>query len=92
MLEKLDELINNLDSFYGKLSVCVKTDGIYQDVLTLTDEMIRSIENCSDEIFSACVYNAVATIKSAPVGCSVRQLKEAVEDALEEMKLMKEYI
>jgi hypothetical protein len=92
MIEKLDEFINKLDALYGKLSMCVKTEGIYQEVISLTDEMTSSSQNSSDEIFSACVYNAVATIKSAPEGCSVRQLKEAVEDAMEEMKLMKEYM
>ncbi len=92
MMKKLDEYINKLDALCGKLTLCAKTDGIYQEVLTLTDEMTNSSENSSDEIFSACVYNAVATIKSAPQGCSVRQLKEAVEDAMEEMKLMKEYL
>ncbi len=92
MIERLDEFINKLDALYGKLSLCVKTEGIYQDVLLLTDEMANCSENSSDAIFSACVYNAVATIKSAPHGCSVRQLKEAVEDAISEMKLMKEYM
>jgi len=92
MIEKLDEFINKLDALCKKLSLCVKTDGLYQDVLFLTDEMTNASENSSDEIFSACVYNAVATIRSAPQGCSVRQLKEAVQDAMEEMKLMKEYM
>ena len=92
MIYKLDEFINKLDLLYGKLTLCVNTEGIYQDIMTLTDEMANCSENSSDEIFSACVYNAVATIKSAPQGCSVRQLKEAVEDAMEEMKLMKEYM
>ena len=91
-INKIDEYIVYIKSILAKLVPCEKTDGVELDVANLTKIMEESIEKCDNEIFSACVYNAVATIKSAPRGCSVRQLVQSLEDAAEDLELMKEYL
>ena len=90
--QKLEEFINRAESIRGKLALAAKSDVVYGDVTALAEDMIKSLENCSDEMFYPAVYNAVATIRSAPEKCPVSQLSEALSDAAEEMKMMSEYV
>ena len=88
----LTEYINETRKILEKLNVQVKSNEVYKDCIELTEKMTKSLENCNHEMFYPTVYNACATIKTAPEGCSVAQLKEAISDALSEMEIMKEYI
>ena len=84
-IAKVDELLNNLKPL-------ASADGIFPAVHALVAEMQKEAENCNDEMLYPTLYNAAATIATAPEGCSVRQLKEALEEARAEMEVMKEYI
>ena len=90
--EKIAEFIGRARAVNGKLSLAAKSDVVYEDVKKLTEDMSKSLENCTDEMYYPAVYNAVATIRSAPEKCSVAQLSEALSDAADEMELMSEYI
>lgn len=90
--KKLEEFIARAEAIRGKLALVAKSEVVSADVKALTDDMIKSLENCTDEMFYPAVYNGAATIRSAPEKCSVAQLSEALADAAEEMRLMAEYI
>ncbi len=75
----------------GKLALAAKSEVIYGDVTALTEDMCKSVEEGVDEMFCAAVYNAAATIRTAPEKCPVAQLKEALEDAVAELGIMIEY-
>lgn len=90
--EKIAEFISRARDIKGKLSLAAKSDIVSEDVKKLTEDMSKSLENCTDEMYYPAVYNAVATIRSAPEKCSVAQLSEALSDAADEMELMSEYI
>ena len=85
------EYAERIDSLKGKLNLMTKTDGIYSDVKKHTDDMEKTVSGCNDEMFYAAVYNARATIMTAPEKCSVSQLKEALGDSAEELRLLSEY-
>lgn len=91
MKKILDLYIGNVDKLLNCLKPLASADSIFPDVHALVAEMQKEAENCNDEMLYPALYNAAATIATAPEGCSVRQLKEALEDAREEMKMMKEY-
>ena len=90
--EKITEFINRARAINAKLSLATKSEVVSDDVKKLTQDMSDSLENCVDEMYYPAVYNAVATIRSAPEKCSVSQLSEALSDAADEMELMSEYI
>ena len=90
--KKLDEFISRAEAIRGKLALAAKSEVVADDVKKLTEDMLASLENCSDEMFYPAVYNGAATIRSAPEKCSVAQLADALADAAEEMKIMSEYI
>ncbi len=92
MKEILDLYIEKADGLIAALKPLANTDGIFEDVHALVAEMQDRAENCDDEILYPTLYNAAATIATAPEGCSVRQLKEALEEAKAEMEVMKEYM
>ena len=91
MIKTLDSYIEKIDELIGALAPLQKADTMFAKVRTLTDEMREEAEKCGDEMLYPTLYNAAATIMMAPEGCSVRQLKEALEDAKTEMEAMKEY-
>ena len=74
------------------LKPLANADGIFGDVHALVAQMQEEAQKCNDEILYPTLYNAAATIATAPEGCSVRQLKEALEEARAEMEVMKEYV
>ena len=89
---KLSEFITRAKNLQSALSVAAKSAVVYADTVALTEDMMKSLENCSDEMFYPAVYNAAATIRSAPEKCPVAQLSEALGDAAEEMQQMLEYV
>ena len=88
----LTQFINRAEDICTKLNMVVKSEEVYADVVSLTEDMTKSLERCKDEMYYPAVYNAAATIRSAPEKCPVSQLKEALSDGAEEMKLMMEYM
>ena len=68
-----------------------KADEIYPKVRELVVKMQEEAMATKDEMLHPTLYNASATIATAPEGCSVRQLSEALGDAAAEMEMMKEY-
>ena len=68
------------------------TDEIYDKVRSLVEEMQQEALKTKDEMLHPMLYNAAATIATAPQSCSVRQLSEALNDAVCEMELMREYL
>jgi hypothetical protein len=82
---KTNELINSL----APLS---ETTGVFSRVYSLKEEMQKDAMECKDEMLHPTLFNAAATIATAPEGCSVRQLKEALCDAKAEMEMMMEYL
>lgn len=90
--EKLSQFINRTETIRAKLNMAVKSEVVYEDISNLVADMMQSVENCTDDMFYPAVYNAVATIRSAPEKCPVSQLCEALSDATEEMKMMAEYV
>ncbi|MBQ7900721.1 MAG: hypothetical protein IJ365_01995 [Clostridia bacterium] len=89
--QQLCSFADRADALIGKLTLATKSEVIYNDVVSLTEEMHKAIDGCSDEMFYAAVYNAAATIRTAPEKCPVSQLRDALEDAVCEMRMMTEY-
>ncbi len=75
----------------GKLILATKADAVSADVASLCADMEKALEQSEDEMFYAAVYNARATIMTAPEKCPVAQLKEALEDAADELMIIVEY-
>lgn len=92
MKEILDLYIEKADCLIASVKPLVNTDSIFDEVHALVAEMQERAESCDDEILYPTLYNAAATIATAPEGCSVRQLREALEEAKAEMEVMKEYM
>lgn len=90
--KQITQFANRAHALCGKLALATKSEVIYADVTALCSDMEKSIENCSDEMFYTAVYNSRATIMTAPKNCSVGQLKEALNDACEELRLICEYL
>lgn len=88
----LTEYIAEARKILENLNLHVKSEKAYKECAELTQKMTKSLENCNHEMFYPTVYNACATIKTAPEGCPVSQLKEALSDAIDEMEIMSEYI
>ena len=87
----LDTYIRRTEEIISSLMPLSKTDTIFASVRTLIEDMQNEALSCNDEMLHPTLYNAAATIATAPAGCSVRQLSEALTDARDEMELMKEY-
>ena len=81
-----------LDVICAKLNMAVKSDAVSEDVSDLTCRMEKEIQNSSDEMLCAALYNARATVMTAPKGCSVAQLKDALCDAGAELLEISEYL
>ncbi len=102
MMKKRNKLMNNkkiADSYIQKIKVLIgilaplqSTDEIYDKVRSLVVEMQEEALKTEDEMLHPMLYNAAATIATAPESCSVRQLSEALNDAVTEMELMEEYL
>lgn len=83
--------IERTDSLLSELIPLAKTDTVFPDVRKLISDMQTEALSTKDEMLHPTLYNAAATIATAPEGCSVRQLSEALSDAKAEMELMLEY-
>ena len=91
MKKLLDSYIAKAQELLNSLMPLASTDDVFEKVHSLVAQMQAKAESCNDEMLYPTLYNAAATIATAPEGCSVRQLKEALEDAIAEMEIMKEY-
>ena len=87
----LDNYIEKINELKNALAPLANTDEIYPKVRALVLEMQKEAMATKDEMLHPTLYNAAATIATAPEGCSVRQLSEALGDAAAEMEMMKEY-
>lgn len=90
--QMLSEFIERTDVICQKLNLAAKSEAVYDEVVSLTEDMMKSLEGCKDEMYYPAVYNAAATIRSAPEKCSVSQLKDALCDGAEEMRIILQYI
>ena len=86
--QQINEFARRADALRGKLTLAAKSEVIYCDVIALCNDMEKAIKDCTDEMFYAAVYNARATIMTAPEKCSVAQLKDALSDGADELRLM----
>ena len=91
MKEILDKYIAKATELKDALAPMQKTDDIYPKVRELINEMQEEAMATKDEMLHPTLYNAAATIATAPESCSVRQLAEALGEAIAEMEMMKEY-
>ena len=87
----LTTYIERTDKLLSSALPLAKTDTIFPDVRKLIEDMQNEAQITTDEMLHPTLYNAAATIATAPEGCSVRQLTEALTDAKAEMELMMEY-
>jgi len=91
MIEILDKYINKTTELKNALAPMQKADELFPKVRELVADMQKKAMETKDEMLHPTLYNAAATIATAPEGCSVRQLSEALGDAVAEMEMMKEY-
>ncbi len=91
MKKILDSYIRRTEEIISSLTPLSKTDTIFASVRSLTEDMQKEAMSTKDEMLHPTLYNAAATIATAPEGCSVRQLCAALTDAKNEMEIMKEY-
>ncbi len=91
MKEILDKYIEKATEIKNALAPMQKADDIFPKVRELVGEIQEEAMTTKDEMLHPTLYNAAATIATAPEGCSVRQLTEALGDAIAEMEMMKEY-
>lgn len=91
VIKELKIYSDRISALIGKLTLATKSEVIYGDVVALTEDMHKAVEESCDEMFGAAVYNAAATIRTAPEKCPVSQLREALEDAVAELGMMIEY-
>jgi len=87
----LDNYIEKINVLKNSLAPLEKADEVFPKVRELVEEMQKEAMETKDEMLHPTLYNAAATIATAPEGCSVRQLSEALGDAAAEMEMMKEY-
>lgn len=87
-----ESYIQKAKELKSMLAPLQSTDEIYDKVRSLVEEMQQEALKTKDEMLHPMLYNAAATIATAPQSCSVRQLSEALGDAIDEMELMKEYL
>lgn len=88
-LESYREKINYI---YSYLKEQGRTKEVFPVILKFKKETEEYLSDCKDEMVYAVVYNTLATIMTAPEGCSYFQLEEAIKDALNEIDIMKEYM
>ena len=91
MKEVLDKYIERVNELKSALAPLEKSDEIYPRVRELVLQLQEEAMATKDEMLHPTLYNAAATIATAPESCSVRQLSEALEEAAAEMEMMKEY-
>ena len=82
---------DRISALIGKLTLATKSEVIYSDIVALTEDMHKVVEKTNDEMVGAALYNAAATIRTAPEKCPVPQLRDALEDAVAELGMMIEY-
>ncbi len=87
----LDMYISKTEALLNELKPMAKADAFFPKVRELVSDMQKVAEESGDEMLYPTLYNAAATIATAPEGCSVRQLSDALRDAMLEMDAMKEY-
>ncbi len=92
MKETVEKYITWAKELKSLLAPMQKTDEIYPKVRVLIQDMQKIAMETNDDMLHPILYNAAATVATAPEGCSVRQLSEALEDAICEMEMMKEYL
>ncbi len=91
MKKILDMYISKTEALLNELKPMVNADSVFPKVHELVADMQKAAEDSGDEMLYPTLYNAAATIATAPEGCSVRQISEALRDAMLEMEAMKEY-
>lgn len=92
MKDILDLYIKRTEELIASAMPLAKTDTVWEGVRKLISDMQEEALSCGDEMLYPTLYNAAATIATAPEGCPVRQLTEALSDAKAEMEIMKEYL
>ena len=91
-MEFLMEYREKINNIYSYLKEQGRTKEVFPMILDFKKETEQYLSDCKDEMMYAVVYNTLATIMTAPEGCSYFQLEEALKDALGEIDIMKEYM
>lgn len=91
-MEFLNEYREKINSIYSYLKEQGRTKEVFPLILQFKKETEELLSSCKDEMLYAVMYNTLATIMTAPEGCSYFQLEEALKDALSEIDAMKEYM
>ena len=91
-MKDLIEYREKINSIYSLLKKKGRTKDVFPVILEFKKETEEYLSGCKDEMMYALMYNTLATIMTAPEGCSYFQLEEALKDALGEIDIMKEYI
>ena len=91
-MEFLNEYREKINSIYSYLKEQGRTKEVFPLILQFKKETEEFLSSCKDEMLYAVMYNTLATIMTAPEGCSYFQLEEALKDALSEIDAMKEYM
>lgn len=88
----LDGYRERISDIYSLLKEKGRTKDVYPQILLFRKETEEYLAGCKDEMVYAVVYNTLATIMTAPEGCSYFQLEDALKDALSEIDIMNEYM
>ncbi|MBE7046520.1 MAG: hypothetical protein E7396_03795 [Ruminococcaceae bacterium] len=91
-MDFLNEYRQKINNIYSYLKEQGRTKEVFPVILEFRKETEEYLSSCKDEMMYAVVYNTLATIMTAPEGCSYFQLEEAIKDALNEIDMMKEYM
>ncbi len=91
-MDFLNQYTERIKSIYSYLKEQGRTKEVFPVILEFKKETEEYLSGLKDEMLYAVVYNTLATIMSAPEGCSYFQLEEALKDALSEIEIMKEYM
>lgn len=90
---KIDEYISSVEKIIIELSVNEEHAIAMLNETKAAMEKQESVEKEYKELFDACIYNALATINTAPnQKKNNSQLVEALVDAKEEMKIIGEML
>ena len=84
-MEFLNQYREKINNIYSELRAKGRAKDVFPMILELKKETEEYLTLCKDEMLYAVVYNTLATIMSAPEGCSYFQLEEALKDALSEI-------
>lgn len=91
MKDILNYYMEKIIAIAEALAPMTSTDAIFPKVHAIVDEMQKKSTEYKDEMLYAALYNAAATIGTAPEGCSVRQLKEALDEARDELDAISQW-